>query len=70
MIGVVGLGFVGLTTALGFAEKGIMVTAVDNDQNKISTINRGEIPFWEPGLKDALNRHLDKLFHPTSEYEH
>lgn len=45
------------------------MTAVDNDQNKVFTISRGEVPFWEPGLKDALNRHLNKLVHPTSEYK-
>jgi len=35
MIAVIGLGFVGLTTALGFAEKGFKVKGFDVDQNKL-----------------------------------
>ena len=69
MIGVVGLGFVGLTTALGFAEKGFKVTAVDIDKNKVSVIRKGGVPFWEPRMKDMLVKHLNKVFIPTSDYK-
>jgi nucleotide sugar dehydrogenase len=61
-ISVFGLGFVGLTTALGFAEKGHMVFGYDVDQERINIINSGRIPFAEPGLDTALKRHLDKNF--------
>ena len=62
MIGVIGLGFVGLTTSLGFSEKGITTMGYDIDRAKINLIKSGKIPFHEPGLKKALDRNLDKKF--------
>jgi UDPglucose 6-dehydrogenase len=65
-IGVFGLGFVGLTTALGFAEKGYMVTGYDVDNARLHTIARGRVPFLEPGLDEALLKHLGTKFVPVS----
>ncbi len=63
MIGVVGLGFVGLTTALGIAEKtNKIVYGYDSDETRFSCINRGEVPFYEPGLPEALKKHKEKNF--------
>ena len=62
MIGVIGLGFVGLTTALGFSEKGFSVIGYDNDVDKSQIIKNKEIPFFEPGLKQALSKHINKNF--------
>lgn len=62
MIAVIGLGFVGLTTALGFSEKGFIVKGFDIDKNKRNGISNYKIPFHEPGLEEALNRHLNKKF--------
>jgi len=56
-LAVVGLGFVGLTTALGFAEKGFRVFAFEKDENKRNYLQSGEVPFHEPGLAEALRRH-------------
>jgi UDPglucose 6-dehydrogenase len=61
-IAVVGLGFVGLTTALGFCEKGYTVHGYDADLAKAAAIRQGTIPFHEPGLKEALNRHVNGSF--------
>ena len=69
MIGVVGLGFVGLTTALGFAEKGIEVNAVEADGDKLSKILSGHVPFLEAGLEEALIKHLGKQFSPNRSYD-
>lgn len=69
MVTVVGLGFVGLTTALGFAEYGHKVYGIEADSNRLAMIREGRIPFEEPGLGDALTRHLGKNFIPTSEWE-
>jgi UDPglucose 6-dehydrogenase len=64
-IGVFGLGFVGLTTALGFAEKGFCVKGYDIDAKRLATISSGAVPFLEPGLGEALKRHLGKQFFPV-----
>jgi UDPglucose 6-dehydrogenase len=52
-IAVVGSGYVGLVTGACLADFGISVTCVDNDARKISMLQRGEIPIYEPGL-DAI----------------
>ena len=62
MIGVIGLGFVGLTTALGFSESGISTVGFDINDSKLDLIRSGIIPFYEPDLKGALSRNLGKNF--------
>jgi UDPglucose 6-dehydrogenase len=62
LITVIGLGFVGLTTALGFSEKGYRVFGFDIDQKKIEQLRKGEIPFYEPYLNEKLNQHLNNGF--------
>jgi UDPglucose 6-dehydrogenase len=54
MINVIGLGFVGLTTALGFAHKGISVTGIDKNKNKIKSLKINKIDFFEPKLETIL----------------
>jgi len=61
-IGVFGLGFVGITTALGFAEKGYSVKGFDVDRERLETIADGIVPFMEPGLDAALQKHIEKKF--------
>lgn len=60
MIAIIGLGFVGLTTALGFAEKGYKVYGFDIDRKKMDRFHGKELPFHEPFLREQLNKHLDK----------
>lgn len=62
VVTVFGLGFVGLTTAVGFAEKGMTVYGLDVDQERMLTLKEGRIPFHEPGLEEALSRNLGKRF--------
>jgi len=61
-IGVIGLGFVGLTTSLGFADKGISTIGYDLDTTKLNQIKTGKLPFYEPELKEVLERQLKKSF--------
>ena len=57
-VGVLGLGHVGLVTALTLAELGWSVVGADDDADKARRIARGEAPFFEPGLPEALRDHL------------
>lgn len=66
VITVFGLGFVGLTTSLGFAEYGHKVYGVEINPERLSTIKGGKLPFLEPGLDEALTRHLGGNFTPTN----
>ena len=68
MVTVVGLGFVGLTTALGFAEYGHKVYGIEANEERMATIQSGKLPFLEPGLDEALKRHLGKNFIPTTDW--
>ncbi|RDV13700.1 UDP-glucose/GDP-mannose dehydrogenase family protein [Pontibacter diazotrophicus] len=62
MITVLGLGFVGLTTALGFSKKGFKVYGIDLDKQKVESIKNYKTPFYEPHLDDALRDELGNNF--------
>lgn len=55
-ISMVGLGYIGLPTAVVFALRGINVVGLDVNKSAVDTINRGETHIVEPGLDDALRR--------------
>ena len=54
-VGVLGLGHVGLPTAVGFAELGWFVLGWDDSLEKIELIRAGISPFYEPGLQELLD---------------
>lgn len=55
---VFGTGYLGATHAACMAELGHEVLGVDVDQEKISKLERGEVPFYEPGMEDILQRNI------------
>ena len=57
-ITVVGTGYVGLVSGIGFADFGLNVTCVDCDERKISQLNQGEIPIYEIGLEEIFHRNV------------
>lgn len=58
-VGVLGLGHVGLPTALTMAELGWDVIGADDYLDKAKTISQGQTPFHEPDMEEALRKHLD-----------
>src|SRR5438105_1398700 len=61
-IAVLGMGHVGLPTALSFAEMGWQVLGADNATQQIARLRSRYVPFYEPGLAELLNKHLGKNF--------
>jgi len=66
-ITVAGTGYVGLVTGVCLAEKGHTITCVDNVKDKISILNQGISPIFEPGLDELIikNAEAGKLFFTT-----
>lgn len=69
VVTVFGLGFVGLTTALGFAEIGCKVLGIDVDEERKKSLRNGIIPFHEPHMEEILRKHLGNSFFVTDELE-
>lgn len=57
-VGILGLGHVGLPTAVGFAELGWQVIGTDSDTEKVFKIAQGQCPFHEPDLEPLLKKNL------------
>lgn len=55
---IMGTGYVGITTAIMFAELGIQATGFDSNAAKIALLNQGHLPFYERGMEQLLQRHL------------
>ena len=53
-VAVIGSGYVGLTQGAGLAAMGHHVVCIDKDENRISTLKRGLVPFYEPGLQELM----------------
>ncbi|MCE5198290.1 MAG: UDP-glucose/GDP-mannose dehydrogenase family protein [Armatimonadota bacterium] len=56
---VVGTGYVGLVTGTVFADFGYNVCCVDKDESKIAMLCAGEMPIYEPGLEEMVQRNVE-----------
>jgi UDPglucose 6-dehydrogenase len=54
-VSVIGQGYVGLTAAACLAEQGHSVTGVERDPERLSSLQRGILPFFEPGLPELVS---------------
>ncbi|MGC1093136.1 MAG: UDP-glucose 6-dehydrogenase, partial [Pseudolabrys sp.] len=54
-VAMIGTGYVGLVSGACFADFGHEVVCVDKDKAKIAALERGEMPIYEPGLKDMVS---------------
>ena len=66
-ISVIGTGYVGLVTGACFAEFGVNVTCMDTDARRIARLEKGEVPFFEPGITELVAKGIkeDRLHFTT-----
>ncbi|GAB3845782.1 UDP-N-acetyl-D-mannosamine dehydrogenase [Nesterenkonia populi] len=55
-VGVIGLGYIGLPTAVILADHGVRTIGMDVSESTVGAINEGRVPFVEPGLRELLER--------------
>jgi UDPglucose 6-dehydrogenase len=64
-IGVIGAGWVGLCTAACLAEMGHEVWCRDIVEEKVEALSRGEVPIYEPGLSELIEKNSERLHFTT-----
>jgi UDPglucose 6-dehydrogenase len=64
-VGVIGAGWVGLVTAACFAELGHEVICRDIVVEKIDALKSGEVPIWEPGLTELIEKNAERIAFTT-----
>lgn len=66
---ILGLGYIGLPTALFFAKSGYQVTGVDVIESTVNMLKNKEIPFDEPGMEELYNDAYDNITFSTTPTE-
>ncbi len=66
-ISIIGSGYVGLITGMGFAELGNEVTFIDIDEKMVEAINSATPPIFERGLKELMQKNIGR-YRATCDY--
>lgn len=66
-VGVIGLGYVGLTLSLALAQRDVLVRGIEKRASVVNAIRRGEPHFFEEGLEKALKRELQRDYFTVGE---
>lgn len=69
MINVIGLGYIGLPTALMFAKSGLEVVGTDLNEELVNTLNEGDLTFEEEGLKELFDIALTNGINFSTKYQ-
>ena len=69
MVNVIGLGYIGLPTALMLASHGVEVIGTDYNEELVATLNTGRTTFKENGLEELFNAAVDAGIKFTTEYQ-
>lgn len=69
MVNVIGLGYIGLPTALMMASHGIEVVGTDYNKELVATLNAGKTTFKEDGLDELFNAAVNAGIKFTTEYQ-
>lgn len=70
MVNVIGLGYIGLPTALMLASHGVEVVGTDYNVDLVNTLNAGKTTFKEEGLEELLAKACQAGIHFSVEYQH
>ena len=65
-VGIIGIGYVGLVTATCLAELGNHVVCMDIDAEKIANLQQGQIPIYEPGLPELIQKNRERMTFTTT----
>lgn len=69
LVNVIGLGYIGLPTALMMASHGVVVIGTDYNKKLVDTLNAGYITFKEDGLEELFHNALEKGIKFTTDYQ-
>jgi len=69
MINIIGLGYIGLPTALMLAKSGIEVIGTDINQKLVDSLSKGKLTFEEEGLQELFNDAIENGIKFTTEYQ-
>jgi len=68
-LSVVGTGYVGLVAGTCFSEIGNKVSCIDINKEKIDSLNNGQVPIFEPGLKELVEKNrMEERLKFSSDY--
>ncbi|MDF1618737.1 nucleotide sugar dehydrogenase [Petrocella sp. FN5] len=69
MINIIGLGYIGLPTALMFAKSGVEIVGTDLNEKLIDSLSRGKLTFEEEGLEELFDAAIESGIKFTTEYQ-